>query len=235
MVTLLPVAEVTMIPAELLPLTDTLLASTATVRVVLVATMPELFNPLVVTVPVLTISTSPVAAEPKMPGLLAPLVVTLPLVMLTPPAGPSACAAPSGADDVDVGAVWMAMIPADPAPVVTTLPELTTTRPVPRASIPSLLAPLVCTEVLVTEESPLEAMASMPTLLEPTVVTEPLVTATLPELERALMPEAADPFVPTDVLFTVTLPPPWARIPVPEFKAVETVPLVTDTLPDATA
>ena len=60
--------------------------------------------------------------------------------------------------------------------------------------MPWLLAPLVCTEVLVTEELPLAATASMPTLFEPTVVTETLVTAMLPELARALTPGAADPF-----------------------------------------
>ena len=56
--------------------------------------MPRALAPLVATLPVLKISTSPPAARASMPVAPAPLVVTLPLVMLTPPFGPSTAAPP---------------------------------------------------------------------------------------------------------------------------------------------
>src|SRR5206468_12455419 len=91
-VMLLPADEVTTIPSEPAPLTLTALASTATAPEPLVAMMPALPAPVVVTVPPLLTCTSPTAATALMPGLLAPLVVTEPLMTTRGGGSASGCA-----------------------------------------------------------------------------------------------------------------------------------------------
>jgi hypothetical protein len=93
--------------------------------------MPGLFAPEVVTVPVVVMTTSPVAVVPLTPGLLAPAVFAEPTVTVTAgglASGSARVVIPELAGAVDT-VLPIARIPAELAPVVVTLEAVTETGP----------------------------------------------------------------------------------------------------------
>src|SRR4051794_38140378 len=115
--------------------------------------MPVLSAPRVDTAALVT-STLPVDATARMPTAPLPVVDTELLVIETPPAGPSAAPAPGGAIGAGAAVCWPRM-PAALSPVVRTLPEAIVTERVPNPQMPRAAKPLVETEVLPIETSPL--------------------------------------------------------------------------------